>query len=466
MRSFDHAALSHASRAAAQVHCVFVFDTEILDHLLTRVDRRVEFIWRSVLELRQALRSSGGGLRVVHGRARIEIPRLARALGADVVFANRDYEPVAIARDAAVAHALAADGIEFRSCKDQVIFERDEILTQQSRPFTVFTPYQRAWLAKLADDPLDAFPIETASLAPEPKTKMPSLEEINFQPSNLSELNMPVGMRGGRELTEQFFTRIDRYHEARNFPSRRGVSYLSVHLRFGTVSVRELVRRARAGPGDGARVWLSELIWREFYFQILWHFPEVVRRSFRPEYERLAYPGKHEHFLAWCAGQTGYPLVDAAMRQLNHSGYMHNRLRMVSASFLVKDLLIDWRAGERYFAQHLNDFDLAANNGGWQWCASTGCDAQPYFRIFNPVTQSEKFDPQGRFIRMYVPELRKVPDAHIHTPWLMGAEKLAQCDVVLGRDYPMRIVDHHIARAAAIALHASARRASPDTRTP
>jgi deoxyribodipyrimidine photo-lyase len=222
-----------------------------------------------------------------------------------------------------------------------------------------------------------------------------------------------------------------------------------------------LVSLARAAANDGADTWLSELVWREFYFQILWHFPEVVRRPFQLQYEAIRYPGQEQHFAAWCRGLTGYPLVDAGMRQLNHSGYMHNRLRMITASFLVKDLLIDWRRGEGYFAEKLNDFDLAANNGGWQWCASTGCDAQPYFRIFNPVTQSEKFDPAGKFIRLYVPELAKVPDQWIHAPWRMDAATQAACGVRLGRDYPLPLVDHAAARLVATRMYADARAPMP-----
>ena len=229
----------------------------------------------------------------------------------------------------------------------------------------------------------------------------------------------------------------------RDFPAVKGVSYLSVHLRFGTISIRELVRAAWA---DEAETWLSELIWRDFYFMILDRFPHVVGHAFKPEYDAIQWEDWPEGFAAWCAGQTGYPLVDAAMRQLRHSGWMHNRLRMVVASFLSKDLGIDWRLGEQYFAEQLNDFDLSANNGGWQWAASSGCDAQPYFRIFNPVTQSEKFDPEGKFIRRYVPELAKVANKHIHAPWLMGRVEQEGLGVVIGRDYPGPIVDHAQAR--------------------
>jgi deoxyribodipyrimidine photo-lyase len=261
-------------------------------------------------------------------------------------------------------------------------------------------------------------------------------------------------------LFEDFFDRMDRYDEARNFPAVKGPSYLGVHLRFGTVSIRQLAstayQRMLAGS-SGAEVWLSELIWRDFYHQILHHHPRVMNAAFKPEYDAIRWEhNKHakEQFAAWCEGRTGYPLVDAAMAQINQTGYMHNRLRMVVASFLVKDLGIDWRWGERYFAQHLNDFDLAANNGGWQWASSSGCDAQPYFRIFNPTSQSEKFDPEGKFIRKYVPALAKLPNSAIHAPWLAKPLEIEAAGVVLGKDYPYPIVDHAEARAKTLERYA------------
>jgi len=258
-------------------------------------------------------------------------------------------------------------------------------------------------------------------------------------------------------LFEDFRGRVGAYKEARDYPARKGVSYLSPHLRFGTLSIRNLVVFAWADGSGGAQTWLSELIWREFYQMILWHHPRVVSESFRPEYDRIVWDDAPELFAAWCEGRTGYPLVDAAMRQINATGYMHNRLRMIAASFLTKDLGIDWRRGERYFAEHLIDYDLASNNGGWQWAASTGCDAQPYFRIFNPVTQSERFDPQGAFIRRYVPELEHVPLKYIHAPWKMGAADQTAAHVRIGRDYPAPAVDHARARERTLARFAIAR---------
>ncbi len=298
-----------------------------------------------------------------------------------------------------------------------------------------------------------------ALAAPSGASAMPSLESLGFARSNLGLLGVVPGMGGARALLEDFATRAQHYRAARDFPGVKGVSYLSVHNRFGTISIRALARFATRAKGPGPETWLSELIWRDFYFQVLWHHPHVTRSAFRPEYDAIRWPGDPRHFSAWCEALTGYPIVDAAMRQLNHTGYMHNRLRMVVASFLAKDLLVDWRRGEKYFADQLIDFDLAANNGGWQWAASTGCDAQPYFRIFNPVTQSQRFDPQGKFIRRYLPELAQVPDAFIHTPWEMGAldQQAASCRI--GRDYPAPIVDHARQREKALALYGKVKRA-------
>ena len=461
LRNFDHAALHRALAQARAVHCVFVFDREILD-ALPRHDRRVEFIRESIVELAAALEKDGGGLIVLQGSARAAIPDLARRLDVGAVYANHDYEPDAIERDAAVAGALAAAGIEFLTSKDQVIFERDEVRPKTGAFYSVFTPYRNAWLARLTPADLEPHAVDCrmGTLVRPPRefsTAVPALEALGFDPTGLRALRIVPGMAGGSALFAGFRERIDRYRQARDFPALDGTSYLSVHLRFGTVSIRELVRFAHArsleAGGDGAATWLSELIWRDFFAQILWHRPNVVTSSFRPEYADLAFGNDPARFAARRDGRTGYPLVDAAMRQLNSTGYMHNRLRMIAASFLVKDLLVDWRLGERYFARTLIDYDLASNNGGWQWAASTGCDAQPYFRIFNPVTQSQRFDAQGTFIRRYVPELAALDDADIHAPWQAGAATLAARGIVLGRDYPAPIVDHAAARAAALALY-------------
>ena len=459
MRCFDHAALHAALTRSRRVYCAFVFDREILDRLPGRDDRRVEFIWHSVRELQQELGRHGGGLTVVHGRAGEEIPALAARLKADAVFANHDYEPPAVARDAAVSAALVRDGVRFITSKDQVIFEKDEVLTQDGRPFSVFTPYKNAWLKRLDGFFMQAYPVEKYfnRLAPPADTAMPALADIGFRTTNLLDLGIPPGMSGAKKLFAGFKKRMADYHERRDFPALKGPSYLSVHLRFGTISIRALAREAWQAANRGAAVWLSELIWRDFYFMILHHHPHVATQAFRPEYAALRFANDKRLYKAWCDARTGYPLVDAAMRQLNQTGYMHNRLRMVVASFLVKDLHVDWRWGEKYFADQLNDFDLAANNGGWQWAASTGCDAQPYFRIFNPVTQSQKFDAQGKFIRQYAPELARCDDKFIHAPWLMSADQQVQAGVVIGRDYPAPIVDHAAARGVTLELYARAK---------
>jgi deoxyribodipyrimidine photo-lyase len=456
LRSEDHAALQRALTESNRVYCAFVFDREILAPL-PRDDRRVGFIHASVVELDADLRRLGGCLRVLHGRGADEIVRLADELGVDAVFANGDYEPAAIARDEEVAARLAAAGRRFSSLKDQVIFDKDEVLTLGGQPFSVFTPYKNAWLKRLAQEAgcLAPYQVEphAARLAPAPAGHaVPTLDQLGFAPSDSPIL--PTGMSGAAELFERFIPRLAEYGSARDFPAGDGTSRLSVHLRFGTVSIRYLVRTvqqllASGAGGTGAAVWLSELVWREFYAMILYRHPHVVDHAFRAVFDAIEWesgPAADEAFAAWCEGRTGYPLVDAAMAQLNRTGFMHNRLRMVTASFLVKDLGIDWRRGERYFALHLNDYELASNNGGWQWAASTGCDAQPWFRIFNPVTQSQKFDREGVFIRRYLPQLAALDANEIHAPWLAEPAALADKGVVLGQDYPLPIVDHGEAR--------------------
>jgi deoxyribodipyrimidine photo-lyase len=460
LRDHDHAALAAALAGAGAVYCAFVFDRDILDTLPERRDRRVHFIRDSLVELDAALRARGGGLIVRHGRATDEIPALARQLGVAAVFANRDYEPAAKRRDAAVAAALAATGIACVSCKDPAIFDGDDVLTQAGRAFSVFTPYRNAWLKRLTAADHAEMHSDGRFAAP-PPAAIPTLADIGFVDSDLDALGIRPGMSGAQQLWDEFRAgRLARYGAMRDFPAVKGVSYLSAHLRFGTLSIRELVRTAVASQADA---WLNELIWRDFYFMILDHFPQVVAAAFKPEYDAIRWDDWPAGLAAWQQGRTGYPLVDAAMRQLNHCGWMHNRLRMVVASFLCKDLGLDWRLGERHFAERLNDFDLSANNGGWQWAASCGCDAQPYFRIFNPVTQSEKFDAAGRFIRRYVPELAHVPDRHIHAPWLIGRREQEALGVVIGRDYPAPIVDHAAARQRTLARYAAARTSTGGT---
>ncbi|MFM9968202.1 MAG: cryptochrome/photolyase family protein [Burkholderiales bacterium] len=460
LRFADHAALYHALNAARRVWCVFVFDTDILDRLPSKLDRRVEFIWHSLRELDALLVERGGGMAVLHGRAETEIPKFAQALKAEAVFVNRDYEPAAVRRDAAVGARLASLGIGFESFKDQVIFETDEIMTAAGSAYSVYTPYKNKWQKTLDDVAVKPYPVERhlSSLARPPAKSFPTLGQLGFENTNLLEIPIRPGMSGANVALEDFLQRIEQYDAQRNFPAVRGPSYLSVHLRFGTVSIRHLVACAMARGGRGAQTWLAELIWRDFYFQILHHYPRVVERAFRSDFDKLRFDNDASVLAAWCEGRTGYPLVDAAMRQINATGYMHNRLRMVVASFLVKDLHIHWQFGEKYFADHLNDFDLAANNGGWQWAASSGCDAQPYFRIFNPITQSEKFDPYGEFIRRYLPVLANVPDKLIHAPWRMSAPQQRAANCLIGVDYPRPIVDHDAARRTTLARYAAARK--------
>lgn len=461
LRDYDHAALYHALKSSNKVLCVFVFDTDILDQLNDKVDRRVEFIWESVRELKSALQAKGGDLMVLHGSARTLIPVIALQANIHAVFANHDYEPKAIARDTEVAATLSKNNIAFHHFKDHVIFEKDEVLNLAGKPYGVFTPYKNAWLKKVNDFFVQPYPVDAYihHLAQTSPTELPSLESLGFVRTNLANMQLPTGMSGGLQLFSDFENRMDKYKEARDFPAIKGVSYLSVHLRFGTVSIRHLARHGRshantASQSIGAETWLNELIWRDFYVQILHHNPQVAfGKSFKTEFERLAFPNNQALFQAWREGNTGYPLVDAAMRQLNQTGFMHNRLRMVAASFLVKDLLIDWRWGEQYFAEKLIDFDLSANNGGWQWAASTGCDAQPWFRIFNPITQSERFDAQGKFIRKYVPELAKCNDKEIHAPWLIAPLRLQEINLVIGKNYPAPVVDHSSQRVKALNLY-------------
>jgi deoxyribodipyrimidine photo-lyase len=474
LRDFDNAALHHALKTSRTVFCAFIFDKDILDHLLAngRRDRRLAFIHASLLELDVALRRQGGGLIVRHADAATEIPKLAHELGVEAVFINEDYEPKATARDLHVANSLQKSGRHLHAYKDQVIFAKDEVLSLAGKSFSVFTPYKNAWLKKLG---LPSFELNLEPLAPwmcdakkgqlavpASLPAMPTLTEMGFDDYDLMAHKITTGMKGGKALLKDFIPRMSQYEDTRNFPAIKGPSYLSIHLRFGTVSIRSLARLAieamQSGQGgDGARIWLSELVWRDFYFMILHHHPHVANRSFKPEYDRIEWEtdqAADAAFASWCNAQTGYPLVDAAMMQLNETGYMHNRLRMVTACFLIKDLGIDWRRGEAYFARELNDFDLSANNGGWQWASSSGCDAQPYFRIFNPVTQSERFDAEGKFIRRYLPQLAKLDNKYIHAPWLAPEMHLQMAGVTLGKNYPHPLVAHDEARKKTLERYA------------
>ncbi len=472
LRIDDNAALHLALQSCRHVHCAFVFDSAILDPL-PHADRRVEFIHGSLQDLDQALRDASKnpetGLLLRHGDAVHEIVSLARALGAQSVFAAHDYEPLALERDRMALGALARAGIALHTVKDHVVLEGRELLTRGGTPYTVFTPYKKAWLALVDEHLLRSHDTlaHIDALAPRPKAMQQeflSLQQIGFEPTNLAQLPIAAGSSGARTLFAEFFERMDQYHATRDFPAVKGPSYLGVHLRFGTISIRRVAAaalQASIAGSAGASVWLSELVWREFYFQILANFPHVAQSGFKHAFDAIRWvrgARADKLFKAWCEGRTGYPIVDAAMAQINQSGYMHNRLRMVAGSFLVKDLGIDWRWGERYFAEKLNDFDLAANNGGWQWVASSGCDAQPWFRIFNPVRQSERFDPHGKFIRRYLPQLAGLPTAAIHAPWNCSKEELDQAGVRLGDNYPLPLVEHELARAQTLERYAVVRK--------
>ncbi|MBE2896015.1 deoxyribodipyrimidine photo-lyase [Pasteurellaceae bacterium HPA106] len=449
LRLFDNRTLQTALLHNKPVVAVFVFDTTILA-TLKRDDRRLTFIHQSLVALREALAAHHIPLWVVHDDPKSAVPSLAKAAGATRVVCAEDYEPAAIARDSAVRAALACDNVAFEQVCDQVIFPKGAILTQQGKPYSVFTPYKKAWLAKLlsvfeqlalVDDWGSCVNDAAFFNAHKNRFPLPELRDLGFE---RQDNVLQGGEEAARERLQDFLPRLARYHQLRDFPAKKGVSYLSTYLRFGLLSIRHLVRLCLERPSEGADTWLSELIWREFYQQLLYHYPNVVHESFKEHYRAIKWGNNPDWFAAWKCGQTGFPIVDAAMRQLNQTGFMHNRLRMIVASFLTKDLLIDWRWGEAYFAEKLLDFDLAANNGGWQWAASTGCDAQPYFRIFNPVTQSQKFDPDGEFIRRYVPELSALNNKDIHAPWVAKTPVLV--------DYPAPMVDHTEQRKLALAM--------------
>lgn len=402
LRLTDNAGLYHALRTNEHVLPVFIFDTQILDKL-DKADRRVEFIYQTLLQLKAELEETGSSLLILYGNP-IEI---FKELHPKSVYTNHDYEPYARERDSQVEKILLSNGIDFRTFKDHVIFDREEVVKDDGTPYTIFTPYSKKWKANLKSFYIKSYAVEKyyGSLKKIKPLPAPALAELGFESTGAS---FPE-----RVIKSSI---IEKYHEQRNFPAFQSTTRLSVHLRFGTISIRKLVQLALKKN----ETWLNELIWRDFYHMILWHFPHV-EKAFKPSYDRVLWRNNPNEFKAWCEGKTGYPIVDAGMRELNATGFMHNRVRMIVASFLTKHLLIDWRWGEAYFAEKLVDFDLAANNGGWQWASGSGCDAAPYFRVFNPYLQTEKFDPDQKYIKQWVPEL--------NTP-----------------EYPAPIVDHALAR--------------------
>tara|TARA_Y100000590_G_scaffold466313_1_gene641255 strand:- start:4471 stop:5679 length:1209 start_codon:yes stop_codon:yes gene_type:complete len=381
------------------------------------------------------------------------IPELCHKLDCRAVYTNEDYEPYAKKRDLAVFNKLKEHEISFYSYKDQVIFSGQEIVKGNQTPYKVFTPYKNAWLKRITPKDYQNFKPDLSKIKKPPSDYLKqnfSVESLGFKEITSS---ISFGEKGANQGFNRFKKYIDSYDEMRDFPAQeKGTSHLSPHLRFGTISIRELVRYCIKNKNKGTETWLSELIWRDFYHMILNHFPHVTRHSFQPKYENVQWPGKEDHFKLWKEGNTGFPIIDAAMRHFKDTGWMHNRLRMIVASFLTKDLLIDWRKGEQYFADHLIDFDLAANNGGWQWSASTGCDAQPYFRVFNPESQSKRFDSEGTYIKTHLPELNNVPKKWIHAPHLMPIEIQNKANCIIGKNYPYPIVDHSQQRLKAIEL--------------
>jgi len=414
LRLQDNAALYYALKENNEVLPLFIFDTVILKALEDKNDCRVSFIYQSITYLKQQLEEVGSSLLVLHGNP----VNIFKNLRPKSVYANHDYEPYALERELAIQKELSKRGIPFKTFKDQVIFEKNEILKQDSKPYTVFTPYSKKWKEKLNAFYIKSYQAEKyfKNLTQVTPLPLPSITNLGFQPT---EMKFP-----DRVVKSAI---VENYHSHRNFPAIKGTTRLSVHLRFGTISIRKLVQIALRKN----EIWLNELIWREFYQMILYQFPKVVTHAFKSAYDRIEWRNDQQEFKAWCEGKTGYPIVDAGMRELNKTGFMHNRVRMIVASFLTKHLLIDWRWGESYFAKKLLDFDLASNNGGWQWAAGSGCDAAPYFRIFNPELQARKFDPKDEYIKKWVPEFQS-------------------------GEYPAPIVDHKMARERALKAYRAA----------
>lgn len=418
LRLEDNAALYHALQQGIPVQPVFIFDTNILDDLPSKDDKRVAFIHAVLLKLQEQLSNHGASLDVFHGTPREAFEHYSNKYKVVAVHTANDYEPYARERDSEVAKLLALKGIAFHSWKDQVIFEKEEILKDDGRPYTVFTPYSKKWKARLNDFYIKSYPTSSyfTHFYQQEALAIPGLKKLGFN-SDAYKFEWP-------KIPSAI---IKNYDKTRDTPAIAGTSRLSLHLRFGTISIRALAREALRDN----ETYLNELIWRDFYQMILWHFPHVVGHAFKPAYDHIPWRNNEEEFDAWKTGQTGYPIVDAGMRELNTTGYMHNRVRMIVASFLSKHLLIDWRWGEAYFAEKLMDYDLAANNGGWQWAAGSGCDAAPYFRVFNPALQTQKFDPKLEYVKKWVPELDSF-------------------------DYPQPIVAHDFARKRALDVYKKA----------
>jgi len=392
LRIEDNAGLYQALTGEHKVLPLFIFDPTILDGLDDKHDARVSFIHAEVVRIKKAYEAQAGSLRVEIGTPIDVFKKLLTEYKIAAVHTNADYEPYALKRDEAVKQLLSAQDILFQMHKDHVVFEKNEVLKKDGLPYTIFTPYMRAWKEKLQRFPITTFPSEKKleQLLPSKPLAYPSLQDIGFEASNI---DIPSTI-----VSEKL---IQRYDETRNYPALSGTSRLGIHFRFGTISIRQKVKKA----AHLNEIFLNELIWREFYQMIIFHFPYSAKDSFKKKYDAIEWINNEEQFNRWCKGETGYPIVDAGMRELNTTGHMHNRVRMIVASFLTKHLLIDWRWGETYFASKLLDYELASNVGGWQWAAGCGCDAAPYFRVFNPTLQANKFDPQGVYIKQWVPEI-------------------------------------------------------------
>jgi deoxyribodipyrimidine photo-lyase len=414
LRLEDNHGLYMALKGGLPVLPLFIFDKNILDQLENKRDPRVTFIYNSLDQLNQDLIKKGSSILIRIGNPINIWTSLVSEFQIHSVYINHDYEPYAIDRDKKIYEILKENGNFLHTFKDQVIFEKKEILSGSGSPYKVYTPYMKKWINQLSIKHIEPFPSESENKNfVQHIFTFPKMNEIGFEKSDRS---FPA-----KYVDEEI---ISKYDQTRNFPEILGTSRLGIHLRFGTVSIRKMVRQALILN----EIWLQELVWREFFMMILYNFPYVLRKPFRKKYSQLTYLNDEDLFTRWCEGKTGYPLVDAGMRELNTTGFMHNRVRMVTASFLSKHLLIDWRWGEEYFAQKLLDFELASNNGNWQWVAGCGCDAAPYFRIFNPIEQAKKFDPEQRYIREWIPEFR--------------SDK-----------YPKPIVDHKYARERALTFY-------------
>lgn len=416
LRLDDNIGLYHALQSQYPVLPIFIFDNDILKNLDNKRDRRVDYIYQAAKSINQELKSVNSRLEVFNGKVMNAFIKLEDNYELKAIFCNRDYEPYTIKRDTEIYNYFKKKNIPFLAYKDQVIFDKNDVLKVDGKPYTVFSPYSKKWRSSLNNEYFQEYRIKKNNFLRLSYKNILNLKDIGFERTDINfikpELNPAI---------------IDNYDKTRNFPAINGTTRLSVALRFGTISIRHCVNFALQHND----IWLTELIWREFFMQILYHFPQVVNNSFKPKYDNIKWINNESHFKKWCEGQTGYPIVDAGMRELNETGFMHNRVRMITASFLCKHLLTDWRWGEAYFAEKLNDYDLSANNGNWQWACGSGCDAAPYFRIFNPSTQAEKFDKDNVYIKRWVPEFEDI-------------------------NYPQPMIEHKAARERALKAYSEA----------